>query len=280
MAAVRNMALQHHEFELRLRDAERLRLYVQAGLACREMQNASLKKVELACRRLELEAKESAERAARAEAERDAALHKAAMAKLSAQGALSTRAQVETELARVQHALGLAEETRRKAEFDRGAAQEVLAATREACKKAEEENSQLEEEKLALVIELGAVKDDFAAFREKAAVEKEMLEAAFDSSDDTLFNYGYGCCAFAHNICGSKPEIPEGMPNPSVPLTVDFFANPRCPPSASIAASALDPIVVSEGDRSVNSPSATGVEVVLPTEPEGGGGALVADLPA
>ena len=98
MAAVRNMALQHHEFELRLRDAERLRLYVQAGLASREMQNASLKKAELACRRLELEAKESAERAARAEAERDA-LHEAAMAKLSAEGALSTRVQVETKLA-------------------------------------------------------------------------------------------------------------------------------------------------------------------------------------
>ena len=270
MAAVRNMALQHHEFELRLRDAERLRLYVQAGLAGREMQNASLKKVEPACRRLELEAKESAKRATRAKAERDTTLHEAAMVKLSAEGALSTRAQVETELAQVQRALGLAEEARRKAEFDRGAAQEVLAATREAYKKAEEENSQLAEVKLALVIELGAIKDDYAAFREKATAEKEILEAAFDSSSDTLFNYGYGCCAFAHNICGSKTEIPEGMPNSSVPLTVDFFANPCCPPSASVAASTLDPVVVSEGDRSVNSPSAAGVEVVLPTEPEGG----------
>ena len=93
------------------------------------MQNASLKKAELACRRLELEAKESTERDARAEAERDAVLHEASMAKLLAKGALSTRAQVETELAQVQRALGLAEEARRKAEFDRGAAQEVLAAT-------------------------------------------------------------------------------------------------------------------------------------------------------
>ena len=194
------------------------------------MQNASLKKAKLACRRLELKAKESAERAARAEAERDVALHEAVMAKLSAKGALSTRAQVETELARVQRALGLTEEAHRKAEFDREAAQEVLASTREACKKAEKENSQLAEEKLALVIELGTLKDDFAAFREKAAAKKEMLEAAFDSSGDTLFNYGFGCYAFAHNICGSKPEIPEGMPNPSVLLTVYFFANPYYPP--------------------------------------------------
>ena len=132
------MALQHHEFELRLRDAERLRLYVQAGMAEREMQSASLKQAELACRRLELQVKESAERVARAEAERDAARHEVAMAKLTAEGALNTRAQVESKLARVQRALGLAKEARRKAEFDRGAAQEVLAATGEACKKAEE----------------------------------------------------------------------------------------------------------------------------------------------
>ena len=95
------MALQHHEFELRLRDAERLRLYVQAGMAEREMQSASLKKAELACRRLELEAKESAKRAARAEAERDAACQEVAMAKLDTEWAVNTRARIESELARV-----------------------------------------------------------------------------------------------------------------------------------------------------------------------------------
>ena len=66
VAAIQNMALQHHEFELRLRDADRLRLYVQAGITEWEIQSASLKKAELACRRLKLEAKESTERAARA----------------------------------------------------------------------------------------------------------------------------------------------------------------------------------------------------------------------
>ena len=86
------MALQHHEFELRIRDAERLRLYVMMGMAKQEMQSASLKKAELACRRLELEAKESAERATRAEAERDAACHEAAMAKLATEGVVNTRA--------------------------------------------------------------------------------------------------------------------------------------------------------------------------------------------
>ena len=139
----------------------------------------------------------------------------------------------------------------------------MLATTGEACKKAEEENSHLAEEKLALVIELGVVKDDFTAFMEKATADREMMEAEFDSSGDTLFNYGYGYCAFTHNICGSKPEIPDGMPNPSVPLTANFFANPRCPPGASIAASSSDPVVVSEEDRSTNSPSAAGEKAVL-----------------
>ena len=82
VAAIRNIALQHHEFELRLRDAERLRLYVQSGMAEKEKQSASLEEAKLACRRLELEVKESDERTARAEDERDAARHEAAMAKL------------------------------------------------------------------------------------------------------------------------------------------------------------------------------------------------------
>ena len=145
-------------------DAKRLRLFVQAGMAELEMQSPSLKKAELACRRLELKAREFAERAARAEAERDAACHEAAMTKLATEGAVNTRAQVESELSRVQHALALAEEAHRRAELKHRAAWEALAAVGEACKKAEEENGRLADEKLALVIELGTIKDDFAAF--------------------------------------------------------------------------------------------------------------------
>ena len=83
------MALQHHEFELRLRDAEQLRLYVEAGMAEQEIQSASLNKAELACRLLELEAREFAERSARAETEKDAACHEATMAKLATKGAIN-----------------------------------------------------------------------------------------------------------------------------------------------------------------------------------------------
>ena len=64
-----------------------------------------------------------------------------------------------------------------------------------------------------------ATKYDFMAFREKTSTEKTTMEAEFDASSDVIFNYGYGCCAFMHNICGSDPLIPAGMPNTSTPLT-------------------------------------------------------------
>ena len=200
------------------------------------------------------------------------------MAKLATEGAVNTRAQIESELARVQRALALAKEARRRAELERGAAQEASVTAGEACKKAEEENGHLADEILTLVIELGDLKDDFATFREKAAADREAMEAEFDSSGDTLFNYGYDYCTFMHNIYGSKPQIPEGMPNPLVPLTAEFFANPRCPPGTSATASAVDPIAVSGEDRSENSPAAAGEEAVLPMDREEA--VLPTDLPA
>ena len=236
-------------------------------MAEREMQSASLKKAELACRCLELEAKEFVERAARAEAESDAAFHEAAMAKLATEGAVNTRAQIESELARVQRSLALAEDARLKAESERGVDHEALAVAREACKKVEEKNSRLADERLVLVMELGTMKDEFTAFWEKAAADKETMEAEFDSSGDALFNYGYGCYVFTHNICRSKPQIPDGMSDPSVPLTPEFFANPRCPPSISSATPALDSAVGSKEENLGISPTFAGEEANLPIGP-------------
>ena len=81
----------------------------------------------MACRRLELEAKESVERATRAEAERDAARHEAAMAKLEIEGAVNTRVQMESELTRVQRSLAVAKSARLKAEFECDVAQKALS---------------------------------------------------------------------------------------------------------------------------------------------------------
>ena len=123
------------------------------------------------------------------------------------------------------------------------------------------------DERLTLDMELGAIKDEFVAFREKAASEREAIEAEFDASGDKIFNYSYGCIAFTYNICGSKPQISDGMPNPSVPLTAEFFANLRCPPGTSSAAPTLDPVAVSREDCSENSPAAAGVGTILPKDP-------------
>ena len=73
----------------------------------------------------------------------------------------------------------------------------------------EEENGRLMDERLSLVMELGATKEDFAAFREKSSSEKSALKADFDASGDVIFNYGYGCWAFAHDIRGEQTLDPS-----------------------------------------------------------------------
>ena len=56
-------------------------------------------------------------------AERDAARHEVAMARMKTEVASSARAQVEYELARVQHALAASEVARRKVESELDGAQ-------------------------------------------------------------------------------------------------------------------------------------------------------------
>ena len=92
------------------------------------------------------------------------------------------------------------------------------------------------------------------------------MEAEFDVNGDTMFNYGYGCCVFTHNICGSKPQIPDGMVDPSVPLTPEFFANPRRLQSTSSTTLAPDPAIVSKEECQENSPTAAGEEATLPMD--------------
>ena len=194
--------------------------------------SAALMEAESKLRRLELEAREAAERATHAEAERDVARHKVAMARLEIDVVGSTRAQMESELARVQRALAASEDTRRKMESELDVAQQALAAFGDACRTTEKEASRLTDERVSLLVELGASKDELSAFLIEVSKEKKALEAEYDAGFEAIFNYGYGCCAFMHNICGSKPKIPNGMPGMSKPLTPEFFVNPRWPPIA------------------------------------------------
>ena len=107
--------------------------------------------------------------------------------------------------------------------------QHALAAFGEAWWKAEEEANHLKDERVSLLLELRSSKDELFAFREEASKVNKALEEEFDAGFEVIFNYGYGCCAFAHNICWSKPRIPAGMPNMSKSLPPKFFINPRAP---------------------------------------------------
>ena len=86
-------------------------------------------------------------------------------------------------------------------------AQQALAASGEAYRNAEEEVSRLKDERVSLLMELGANKDELFAFRAEVANEKKALEAKYDVGFEDIFNYRYSCYAFAHNICGSKPTF-------------------------------------------------------------------------
>ena len=103
-----------------------------------------------------------------------------------------------------------------------------MATSGEAWRKAEEEASHLIDERVSLLLELGASRDELSAFRAEVSKERKASEEAFVAGFDVVFNYGYGCCALQHNICGSKPGIPDRMPDTSKPLPPEFFINPRC----------------------------------------------------
>ena len=79
---------------------------------------------------------------ARAEAERDATRHEASMAHMDADVAGSAKAKVESELAKVQNALAVAKEARRKAE---------------------DKASRLAVDRVSLLLELETSKDEVSA---------------------------------------------------------------------------------------------------------------------
>ena len=153
-------------------------------------------------------------------AERDTARHDASMTRMDANAAGNARAKVESELAKVQNSLAVAEEARRKAK---------------------DEVSRLADERVSLLLELRTCKDKVSAIWVEALKEKKALEEAYEEGFDVIFNYGYGCCAFAHNICKSQPEVPDGMPDTSKPLSPKFFINPQCPPGVvPVEAASID----------------------------------------
>ena len=87
----------------------------------------------------------------------------------------------------------------------------------------DDEVSRLTDERVSMLLELGTCKDEMSAIRAEALKESEALREDYEEGFDVIFNYGYGCCAFAHNICRSQPEFPDRMPDMSKLLSPEFF---------------------------------------------------------
>ena len=116
------------------------------------------------------------------------------------------------------------------AEDDLAKAQSALAVAEEAKRKAKAESARLEVERTSLLLEIGAAKDEVCSLQSQACKDKEAMEEDYQKALEVIFTYGYGCCVFKHNICGDHPNVLDGMPDCSVPLPLEFFVNPRCPP--------------------------------------------------
>ena len=79
------------------------------------------------------------------------------------------------------------------------------------------------DEQDSMLLELETYKDEVSAIQADALKEKNALEEAYDEGFDIIFNYRYGCCAFANNICRSQLEVPDGMLDTSKPLSPECF---------------------------------------------------------
>ena len=90
-------------------------------------------------------------------------------------------------------------------EYELAKVPNALAVLEEARWKAEDKASHLAVERVSLFLELRTSKDEVSALLAQTLKEEKALEEAYEEGFDVIFNYGYGCCAFTHNICGSQP---------------------------------------------------------------------------
>ena len=102
-----------------------------------------------------------------------------------------------------------------------------------------------------------------SAIRAEALKEKEALRKAYKEGFDVIFNHDYGCCAFAHNICETQPEVPDRMSDTSKLLSPEFFINPRCPQGIVPAEAASIDVHLGEA---MNAPKREALATVLETD--------------
>ena len=106
---------------------------------------------------------------------------------------------------------------------------DAKARVEEAKSKAEAETTRLEVKWTSLLLEIRATKDEVFFLQTQAGKDKEAMEKDYQKALEMIFAYGYGCCAFKHNIYGDHPRVTNGMPYTSVSLPLEFFADPKYP---------------------------------------------------
>ena len=168
----------------------------------------------------ENEARDGVASVIRAEKERDEAKQESRAAQMIVATTRDAKARVEVDLTKALNSLAATEEGGRRSEVETT----WLKA----------EFARVEAEQESLLLELEASKREMFSLHARASKDKEDMAKDYHGSLDLIFAYGSGCCAFKNNICGDRPDIPDGMPNSSNPLPLEFFYNPRCPPVLAV----------------------------------------------
>ena len=148
------MVHQHREFQSRLDDVERLRLYAQSSVSKHQALDASLAKAESKEKYWKQEAQAGAEKIEREEKERDEAKQEAKVARLAAMAAGEAKERAEDDLARMQDALAAAEED------GRGLEAEVARLTIEWT---------------SLLLKVQTSKDEVSSLHSQAGKDKEIM---------------------------------------------------------------------------------------------------------
>ena len=100
-----------------------------------------------------------------------------------------------------------------------------MAAAEEDRSRLEAEVSRQEVERTSLLLELETSKDEVSSLHSQVGKDKKSMEEDYHTALEQIFSYGYGCCAFKHNICGDHPGIPKGMFDSTDPIPPEFFSN-------------------------------------------------------
>ena len=219
VTAIRNMARQHREFQSRLDDIEKLRLYARLATSHHQTLSTSLVKAKSSTEHWEKEAKDGMANVTKAEKERDEAKKEARVAQLVTTSTRDSKARVEVDLSKALDYLVTAEEGRCRLE------------AKITC--LETELARIEVERTLLLLELEASKGEVSSLHARASKDREDMVTDYQGSLELIFAYGYGCCAFKNDIRGDLPKISDGMPNSASPLPPEFFVNPRCPPNSN-----------------------------------------------